>query len=165
MSLKLCKHTLTRQWRCAETISVDGQPHQQSNMPSYRMCLHWPMYRPLILAPCMPYPQNSAPICIPTIIFNVNSPCFISTIWVYCQIIRYGWENWKKPCLIFQNNKFRCVYKGLNLTTWRCTFCKARIHTLPTGGGCHIPSVHMGCCTHARKCTLPTYNKCLWSIS
>ena len=39
----------------------------------------------------------------------------------------------RKPCLIFQNNKFRCVYKGLNLTTWRCTYCKARIHTLPTG--------------------------------
>ena len=38
-----------------------------------------------------------------------------------------------KPCLIFQNNKFRCVYEGLNSTTLRCTFCKARIHTLPTG--------------------------------
>ena len=40
-----------------------------------------------------------------------------------------------KPCLIFQNNRFRLVYKGLESTTWRCTkkACKAQIHTLPSG--------------------------------
>ena len=35
-----------------------------------------------------------------------------------------------RPLMVYQNFKFRCVYKGLNATTWCCTFCKARIHTL-----------------------------------
>ena len=35
-----------------------------------------------------------------------------------------------RPLMVYQNFKFRCVYKGLNATTYCCTFCKARIHTL-----------------------------------
>ena len=35
-----------------------------------------------------------------------------------------------RPLMVYQNFKFRCVYKGLNATKYCCTFCKARIHTL-----------------------------------
>ena len=36
-----------------------------------------------------------------------------------------------KPCLIFENKKFRLVYEGKVLDTWRCTIrkCPAKLST------------------------------------
>ena len=84
-----------------------------------------------MLAPNIPSRQTAAPIYELSVLnkFYLQLQLFELDIdWTYWNMESITEKG--KPCLVFQNNRFRFVYKGLESTAWRCTkkACKAQIH-------------------------------------